>query len=178
MNTEDPNQYKDTIQLFNYGFDHFSVAKASEQDQTYSTQALISNSPLGLSEQNSSFLTLDSASRVTVPDTVSLDDLTRRPITNEDGTHMLSYELHGYPLGTAMIINQVAQDTSDLYVVSGNSLSDVLQTKPFHEIKIWLFVCMLAVIILIILLVVFLIRYNKMNKSKHPTPPNHQYRMQ
>ena len=178
MDTEDPNQYKDTIQLFNYGFDHFSVAKASEQDQTYSTQALISNSPLGLSEQNSSFLTLDSASRVTVPDTVSLDDLTRRPITNEDGTHMLSYELHGYPLGTAMIINQVAQDTSDLYVVSGNSLSDVLQTKPFHEIKIWLFVCMLAVIILIILLVVFLIRYNKMNKIKHPTRPNHQYRMQ
>ena len=58
MNTEDPNQYKDTIQLFNYGFDHFSVAKASDQDQTYSTQALISNSPLGLSEQNSSFLTL------------------------------------------------------------------------------------------------------------------------
>ena len=77
-----------------------------------------------------------------------------------------------------MIINQVAQDTSDLYVVSGNSLSDVLQTKPFHEIKIWLFVCMLAVIILIILLVVFLIRYNKMNKIKHPTRPNHQYRMQ
>lgn len=178
MNTEDPNQYKDTIQLFNYGFDHFSVAKASEQDQTYSTQALISNSPLGLSEQNSSFLTLDSASRITVPDTVSLDDLTRRPITNEDGTYMLSYELHGYPLGTAMIINQVAQDTSDLYVASGNSLSDVLQTKPFHEIKIWLVACMLAVIILIILLVVFLIHYNKMNKSKHPTPPNHQYRMQ
>ena len=113
-----------------------------------------------------------------MPDTVSLDDLTRRPITNEDGTHMLSYELHGYPLGTAMIINQVAQDTSDLYVASGNSLSDVLQTKPFHEIKIWLVACMLAVIILIILLVVFLIHYNKMNKSKHPTPPNHQYRMQ
>ena len=40
MNTEDPNQYKDTIQLFNYGFDHFSVAKASDQDQTYSTQRL------------------------------------------------------------------------------------------------------------------------------------------
>ena len=70
-----------------------------------------------------------------MPDTVSLNDLTRRPITNEDGTHMLSYELHGYPLGTAMIINQVSQDTSDLYVASGNSLSDVLQTKPFHEIK-------------------------------------------
>ena len=178
MNTEDPNQYKDTIQLFNYGFDHFSVAKASEQDLTYSTQALISNSPLGLSEQNSSFLTLDSASRVTVPDTVSLDDLTRRPITNEDGTHMLSYELHGYPLGTAMIINQVAQDTSDLYVATVNSLSDVLQTKPFHEIKIWLVACMLAVIILIILVVVFLIRYKKMNKINRQTPPNHQYRMQ
>ena len=178
MNTEDPNQYKDTIQLFNYGFDHFSVAKASEQDQTYSTQALISKSPLGLSEQNSSFLTLDSASRITVPDTVSLDDMTRRPITNEDGTHMLSYELHGYPLGTAMIINQVSQDTSDLYVASGNSLSDVLQTKPFHEIKIWLVACMLAVIILIILLVVFLIRYKKMNKNNRQTPPNHQYRMQ
>ena len=93
---------------------------------------------------------------------------------------MLSYELHGYPLGTAMIINQVSQDTSDLYVASGNSLSDVLQTKPFHEIKIWLAACMLAVIILIILLVVFLIRYKKMNKNKNnrQTPPNHQYRMQ
>ena len=180
MNTEDPNQYKDTIQLFNYGFDHFSVAKAAEQDQSYSTQALSSNSPLGLSEQNSSFLTLDSASRVTVPDTVSLDDLTRRPVTNEDGTRMLSYELHGYPLGTALIINQVAEDTSDLYVASVDSLPNAIRTTPLHEIKLWLIACMIIVVILIILLTVFLLRYNRAqkNKNKRQAPPDHQYRMQ
>lgn len=180
MNTEDPNQYKDTIQLFNYGFDHFNVAKAAEQDQSYSTQALSSNSPLGLSEQNSSFLTLDSASRVTVPDTVSLNDLTRRPVTNEDGTRMLSYELHGYPLGTALIINQAAEDTSDLYVVSGDSLPDAIRTTPLHEIKLWLIVLMLVVVILILLLTIFLLRYNRAqkNKNKRQAPPDHQYRMQ
>ncbi len=180
MNAEDPNQYKDTIQLFNYGFDHFSVAKAAEQDQSYSTQALRSNSPLGLSEQNSSFLTLDSASRVTVPDTVSLNDLTRRPITNDDKTQMLSYELHGYPLGTARIINQAAEDTSDLYVTSVDTLQNTIHTTPLHEIKLWLVICILVVVILILLLTVFLLRYNwaQKNKNNRPTPPNHQYRMQ
>ena len=180
MDAEDPNQYKDTIQLFNYGFDHFSVAKAAEQDQSYSTQALNANSPLGLSEQSSSFLALDSASRITVPDTVSLDDLTRRPVTNEDGTHMLSYELHGYPLGTALIINQAAEDTSDLYVTSVDSLPNAIRTTPLHEIKIWLVACMIVVVLLIILLVIFLLRYKRaqQNKNKRQAPPNHQYRMQ
>lgn len=180
MDAEDPNQYKDTIQLFNYGFDHFSVAKVAEQDQSYSTQALRTNSPLGLSEQSSSFLTLDSASRVTVPDTVSLNDLTRRPVTNEDGTHMLSYELHGYPLGTALIINQATEDTSDLYVTSVDSLPDAIRTTSLHEIKLWLVICMIVVVILIILLAVFLLRYKRAqkNKNKRQAPPDHQYRMQ
>lgn len=180
MDTEDPNQYKDTIQLFNYGFDHFSTAKVAEQDPSYSIQALHANSPLGLSETSSSFLTLDSASRVTIPDTVSLKDLTRRPITGEDGSHMLSYELHGYPLGVARIINQAAEDTSDLYAASGSSLSDVFQTTPLHEIKIWLVAFMLIVVILILLLVIFLLRYKKAmaNKQKRQAPPKNQYRMQ
>ncbi len=180
MNAEDPNQYKDTIQLFNYGFEHFSVAKVAEQDQSYSTQALSSNSPLGLSEQNSSFLTLDSASRVTVPDTVSLDDLTRRPVTSDDGTQMLSYELHGYPLGTALIINPVTEDTSDLYVASGDSLLDTIRTTSLHEINIWLIVSTIVVVILIVLLIIFLLRYQRAqkNNSKRQAPPDHQYRMQ
>lgn len=180
MNSEDPNQYKDTIQLLNYGFEHFSVAKVSEQDLTYSAQALDSNSPLGLSEQTSSFLTLDSASCITVPDTVSLDELTRRPVTQEDGTRMLSYELHGYPLGTARILNQAAEDTSDLYAASNGSLLDVIETSPLYEINVWLILCMLAVILIIILLIFFLLRYLRASKNNNtrPTPPNHRYRMQ
>lgn len=179
MNAVDPEQYQDTSRLLNYGFEHFSVAKASEQDLSYSTQALISDSPLGLSEQNSSFLTLDSASRVTVPDTVSFDDLTRRPVTGEDGSRRISYELHGYPLGTASIINQVSEDTGDLYAAGGNSFLDSISFVPLYTVNIWLLLCALAVVALIVTLLILLIRYRRaLRRPNRPDGHGPRYHMQ
>lgn len=178
MNAEDPEQYKDTIKLLNYGFEHFSVVKVSEQDLTYSTQALNSSTPLGILEHNSSFLMLDGASRITLPDTVSIDELARRPVFDEDGMRMISYELHGYPLGVSRILNNISEDTGDLYAASQASLLGIIKTTPLFEMNIWLAFCLVAVIIIIILILIFLIRYQIAKKSMPDVMHEHDYHMQ
>lgn len=182
LNSESPNQCKDTTNLVNYGFDHFTNLKAAGQDKTYSSNGLASNSPLGIPDDTQSLLSLDTSSSITLPDTASFSSLTRRLVSSDDGTKSLSYELEGYPLGSAKILDKASDDSRDLYAKDEVELSDSIKVTNLHVINLWLLLAVVVVAVLIVLVIIFMIRYmntpTKPQKPEHEPESEHQYKFQ
>lgn len=109
MADESPEQFQDTISLFDYGFSNFSSVQASQEDTTYN----VGRSGLfcAAGQQASQILSIDPAAKVTLPSTVEFEDLTSS-LTYDGSTTgqaaVIHYSYQDQPLGTAPILFQDA----------------------------------------------------------------------
>lgn len=179
MNSEAPNQYKDTINLLNYGFLNFDTIHVSDQDDSLNASALSSGSPIRIPEYEETVLALDTSACITLPINVSLDAVTRRPVSFDENTRGISYELHGYPLGQAAVVNQVQEDTADLFAPQQDSIRNHLHTTALVTIPVWLSLALAAVLLLIAAVVYFLIRVlrSKNSSQEQDSESEHRYHL-
>ncbi len=107
MKEESPEQFTDTVSLFDYGFDKFQALTVSEYETSYS----VSDHDLFPSENaifgsSTPLLSLNGTDTVVLPITAVFDDLDSTlsyDTDKEDAIAEIFYTYHGIPVGSATI---------------------------------------------------------------------------
>ena len=107
MKDEAPNQYLDTISLFDYGFSNFYSANVSETETKYNISTTGSfYSGVDVLGNSTPILALNTQDCIIVPKTVDFDDLDSE-ISYDTNDPMeaaiITYSYHGVYLGTAAV---------------------------------------------------------------------------
>ena len=76
LKEENPYQYSDTVELFNYGFDNFEAIYLNDIDTPYSIENHFFSTSKDILGNSSSILSLDQKDYIVLPKTLTLDDLT------------------------------------------------------------------------------------------------------
>lgn len=104
MHTESPNQWLDSINLFDYAFDNFQVINIADNEKNYDTSEAIE---VGALNNNKAFVEIDGDANIVIPKTTEFSDA-KSQITYDDmnksvvGT--ISYTYAGHAVGKADII--------------------------------------------------------------------------
>lgn len=104
MHTESPNQWKDSINLFNFGFDNFQLFNVADNETSYNTSEAIE---VGALNNNKAFVDIDKNAVIVLPKTMGFADAASQ-ITYENidenivGT--ITYTYAGKQVGSADII--------------------------------------------------------------------------
>lgn len=118
MKEESPDQFQDTLDLFQYGFDNFQLLNVSENEAAYKVDNsdffTTDNDIFGNSKPILSMNTQDS---IVLPKTAEFSDaeseLTYDNISDDSAVATISYSYHGVPIGTATI--DLAMDEQAAY---------------------------------------------------------------
>lgn len=143
MADESPEQFQDTISLFDYGFSNFSSVQAVQEDTTYNVGrgGLFSTG----GQQTAQILSIDPDAKVTLPATVEFADLTSELTYDGDGkgqAAVIHYSYNGQTLGTAPILFQdvAAFDfnaqplTEEEAALASQTAQDAADAAPFSAL--------------------------------------------
>lgn len=119
---ETPNQFTDTIELFDYGFHNFQIMNIAENEKKYRIEPSgflqTGNDIFGSSKP---FLSIDDKSSVIVPNTITFDDLESAIDYNvSDGNRIaqIRYSYHDTYVGNAYL--ELAADSTSTYEFDTN----------------------------------------------------------
>lgn len=117
LKEETPDQFTDTIELFDYGFNNFQVMNISENEDKYQIESSgflqTGNDIFGSSKP---ILSIDNDSYVIIPNTINFADLDSDiDYSVSDGNHIakISYSFHDTYVGEAYL--NLASDNSSTY---------------------------------------------------------------
>lgn len=121
MKEESPYQFKDTISLFDYGFNNFMKLNASENDTKYtlgSTDFFNTQSDIfGSSKQ---IISINPNDYVVLPVTANFDNTTSELVydnTSEEDIATIQYKYNGVDVGSASV--RLASDIGEAYNFDG-----------------------------------------------------------
>lgn len=107
MKEESPEQFYDTVKLFDYGFTNFMTANVSENETKYSIQnSNFFNTSNDIFGNSKPILALNTDSYLIIPKSVSFDELDSEisyNTTREDTVAEINYFYHNAYLGTATV---------------------------------------------------------------------------
>ena len=169
MNTQSPNQFADTVNLFNYAFDNFQMLKIADNDKMDAGQSTVDNGGL---EKIAPFVELDKNAQIVLPKTVDFSAAVSN--VEEDNSDpgivgTITYSYAGRTVGKAEIKTTGA-------VVQGyafdNQSTEELEQQEESEIQVrplTIILLVAAVILLVILLILlkrlydnyYIIRHNR-----------------
>ena len=161
MKEESPEQFYDTVKLFDYGFTNFSVVNVAENETKYSIQnSNFFNTSNDIFGNSKPILALNTDSYLIVPKSVSFDDLDSEITYDtawDDEVAEINYYYYGAYLGTATV--DLAKETPATYEFSQNkeNLSDTDIKEPnviVVNIKTVLFTILIVAAILIVIFII------------------------
>lgn len=108
MKEEAPSQYKDTIDLFNYGFSNFHMVNVAEEDTQYTVDSnSFFDSDSDAFGSSSPILSIDPAGVIVLPNTAGYGDadssLSYEELEGENTLARISYTYNGIPVGSAYV---------------------------------------------------------------------------
>lgn len=117
MNAQSPNQFKDTVTLFDFGFSNFTTANIYENDKTYvSADSSYGIDVIDVLGDSSPLLNMDRNSKIVLPKDASFADTTSYiTMATEEENCMATahYQYGSYDVGTAQIYVSSADSTLD-----------------------------------------------------------------
>ncbi len=132
---ESPDQFEDTVELFDYGFQNFQVLNISENEEKYNIESTgflqIGNDVFGSSEP---LLSIDTDSYVIIPNTVSFQDLDSEidySMSGENRVAGIQYSYHGMYAGTAYL--NLATDNASTYEFDTDMTSTDVSVEKAEE---------------------------------------------
>lgn len=162
MKEETPNQFHDTIQLFDYGFTNFSVANISENETKYTIESsAFFQTSYDVFGSSKPILSLNPDSYLILPKTVNFDELESEisyDTASENEVAEIHYYYHDAYVGTATV-DLAGDERSSYYFDSnlsdGSGYPDAASNERiiFVNVKIVL-LCILAIAAVFILIVV------------------------
>ena len=150
MNAESPNQYKDTVTLFDFGFSHFTTANIYENDKTYvATDSFYDVDVLDVLGNSTPLLQMDTDSIIILPKSASFSDTTSYITMSKEGSNAAAtavYQYGTHRVGEAQIY--MSSKSTSIPGVSGalenveqpDFLKDKPQTTVHVNIKKILFI--------------------------------------
>ncbi len=103
MNTQSPNQFIDTVNLFDYAFDNFQVLNVAENDTDYSAETTVDNGNLN---NIAPFVELDKDAVIVLPKTAEFSDTSSSVEYNDSDPEIagsITYTYAGRNVGKADI---------------------------------------------------------------------------
>lgn len=135
---ESPDQFTDTVELFDYGFNNFQVLNISENEEKYNIESTgflqIGNDVFGSSKP---ILSVDTDSYVIIPNTVSFKDLDSEidySQSDENRVAGIEYSYHGMYVGDAYL-NLVTDNASTYEFDTNMTATDISVEKTEAEIE-------------------------------------------
>nr|MCR5279470.1 D-alanyl-D-alanine carboxypeptidase [Lachnospiraceae bacterium] len=116
MQEETPNQYIDTLALFDYGFANFQSVKVSEVEKRYSVaDEDFFHSDSAVFGDSTALFSIDKNSTVIVPKTTDFTELSSSLVYDKENPDIIGciyYSYHGIPLGKAdVLLSKKKQET-------------------------------------------------------------------
>ena len=159
MKEESPNQFTDTIELFNYGFSNFQLLNVSENEEKYTidTSALF-NTDKDVLGSSKPILSLNTSNYILLPITAKFEEATSS-LTYDDTDNTtvatISYEYSGVPVGKASV--DLAIEDKYVFDFEKQSTEPIAETVTPEEEKPVIFLNIIKIILVVIGLAVLAI---------------------
>lgn len=151
MDTQSPNQFIDTVNLFDYAFDNFQVLNVAENDTNYSAETTVDNGNLNNIEP---FVELDKDAVIVLPKTAEFSDTSSSVEYNDSDPEIagsITYTYAGRNVGkadiktTGVVVEGYAFD-NELTEEEQEAVSTV-QVKPIVVVLLIVAVILLGVLL-------------------------------
>ncbi len=152
MRTESPNQWKDSINLFDYAFDNFQVFNIADNETKYNTAEAVEAGALGSSQ---SFVDISKNANIILPKTTEFSDATSEIVYDNISDNVvgtLSYTYAGHEVGKADIVRTGIEVQG--FVFDNQQVEDN-ETKKVSEVSINPMVIALTVLAVGLLVILF-----------------------
>lgn len=152
MNTQSPNQFIDTVNLFDYAFDNFQVLNVSENDTNYSAETTVDNGNLNNIEP---FVELDKDAVIVLPKTAEFSDTSSSVEYNDSDPEIagsITYTYAGRNVGkadiktTGVVVEGYAFDNESTEEEEQEVVSTV-QVRPIVVVLLIVAVILLGVLL-------------------------------
>lgn len=152
MDTQSPNQFIDTVNLFDYAFDNFQVLNVSENDTDYSAEATVDNGNLN---NIAPFVELDKDAVIVLPKTAEFSDTSSSVEYNDSDPEIagsITYTYAGRNVGkadiktTGVVVEGYAFDNESTEEEEQEAVSTV-QVKPIVVVLLIVAVILLGVLL-------------------------------
>ena len=152
MNTQSPNQFIDTVNLFDYAFDNFQVLNVAENDTDYSAETTVDNGNLNNIEP---FVELDKDAVIVLPKTAEFSDTSSSVEYNDSDPEIagsITYTYAGRNVGkadiktTGVVVEGYAFDNESTEEGGQEAVSTV-QVRPIVVVLLIVAVILLGVLL-------------------------------
>ncbi len=152
MNTQSPNQFIDTVNLFDYAFDNFQVLNVAENDTNYSAETTVDNGNL---DNIAPFVELDKDAVIVLPKTAEFSDTSSSVEYNDSNPEIagsITYTYAGRNVGkadiktTGVVVEGYAFDNESTEEEKQEAVSTV-QVKPIVVVLLIVAVILLGVLL-------------------------------
>lgn len=152
MNTQSPNQFIDTVNLFDYAFDNFQVLNVAENDTNYSAETTVDNGNL---DNIAPFVELDKDAVIVLPKTAEFSDTSSSVEYNDSDPEIagsITYTYAGRNVGKAdiktigVVVEGYAFDNESTEEEEQEAVSTV-QVKPIVVVLLIVAVILLGVLL-------------------------------
>lgn len=152
MNTQSPNQFIDTVNLFDYAFDNFQVLNVAENDTDYSAETTVDNGNL---DNIAPFVELDKEVVIVLPKTAEFSDTSSSVEYNDSDPEIagsITYTYAGRNVGkadiktTGVVVEGYAFDNESTEEEEQEAVSTV-QVKPIVVVLLIVAVILLGVLL-------------------------------
>ena len=152
MNTQSPNQFIDTVNLFDYAFDNFQVLNVAENDTDYSAETTVDNGNL---DNIAPFVELDKEAVIVLPKTAEFSDTSSSVEYNDSDPEIagsITYTYAGRHVGkadiktTGVVVEGYAFDNESTEEEEQEAVSTV-QVKPIVVVLLIVAVILLGVLL-------------------------------
>lgn len=152
MNTQSPNQFIDTVNLFDYAFDNFQVLNVAENDTNYSAETTVDNGNLNNIEP---FVELDKDAVIVLPKTAEFSDTSSSVEYNDSDPEIagsIMYTYAGRNVGkadiktTGVVVEGYAFDNESTEEEEQEAVSTV-QVRPIVVVLLIVAVILLGVLL-------------------------------
>lgn len=152
MNTQSPNQFIDTVNLFDYAFDNFQVLNVAENDTNYSAETTVDNGNL---DNIAPFVELDKDAVIVLPKTAEFSDTSSSVEYNDSDSEIagsITYTYAGRNVGkaniktTGVVVEGYAFDNESTEDEEQEAVSTV-QVKPIVVVLLIVAVILLGVLL-------------------------------
>ena len=152
MNTQSPNQFIDTVNLFDYAFDNFQVLNVSENDTDYSAETTVDNGNLN---NIAPFVELDKDAVIVLPKTAEFSDTSSSVEYNDSDPEIagsITYTYAGRNVGkadiktTGVVVEGYAFDNESTEEEEQEVVSTV-QVRPIVVVLLIVAVILLGVLL-------------------------------
>ena len=152
MDTQSPNQFIDTVNLFDYAFDNFQVLNVAENDTNYSAETTVDNGNL---DNIAPFVELDKDAVIVLPKTAEFSDTSSSVEYNDSDPEIagsITYTYAGRNVGkadiktTGVVVEGYAFDNESTEEEEQEAVSTV-QVKPIVVVLLIVAVILLGVLL-------------------------------